>query len=93
MNRSQERRFIRSAAFPRWIVVGFVLVIGFMLWIGVLADPSGRLRVPGVGSIFYVAAVVGVVVYLAYADRNRDSSIKNRRFKPGYLGRRNAAAK
>jgi hypothetical protein len=52
----------------------FVLIVGFMLWIGVLSDPSGKLRMPGMGSIFYVAAVIGVAAFLAYADRNRDSA-------------------
>jgi hypothetical protein len=54
-----------------------------MLWIGVLSDPSGRLRMPGMGSIIYVAAVIGVAAFLAYADRNRDSAGKNRKFRPG----------
>ena len=91
--RSQERRFAKSVAFPRWITVPFVLIIGLMLWLGVLSDASGRLRMPGMDSIFYVAAVIGVAVFLAYADRNRDSAGKSRKFRSEYKGRRNAAAK
>ena len=45
------------------------------------------------GSILYVVAVIGVATFLAYADRNRDSTGKNRKFRPGYKGRRNATAK
>ena len=92
-NRSQERRFTKSVAFPRWITVPFVLLVGFMLWIGVLADPSGKLRMPGIGSIFYVVVVIGVAAFLAYADRNRDSAGKNRKFRPVHQARRNATAK
>ena len=91
--RSQERRFAKSVAFPRWATVPFVLIVGLMLWIGVLSDPSGKLRMPGIGSIFYVAAVIGVALFLAYADRNRDSAGKNRKLTPGHKGRRNATAK
>ena len=52
-----------------------------MLWIGVLADPkdpSGNLRMPGLGSIFYVAAVIGAAAFLAYTDRNRDFAGRKR---------------
>lgn len=91
--RSQERRFAKSVAFPRWITVPFVLIIGLMLWIGVLSDPSGKLAMPGIGSIFYVVAVIAVAAFLAYTDRNGDSSGKNRKFRPGYRGRRNATAR
>ncbi len=71
--RSRHGRFAKSAWFPRWIKLPFVLIIGLMLWVGVLSDPSGKPRLPGMGSILYVAAVIGVAVFLAYADRNRDS--------------------
>jgi hypothetical protein len=64
-----------------------------MLWIGALSDPSGKLRMPGMGSIFYVAAVIGVAAFLAYADRNRHSAGKSRKLRPGYKARRNATDK
>lgn len=92
-NRAQERRFAKSVAFPRWIGAPFVLVIGFMLWIGVLADPSGKLKMPGPGSILYLAPVIAVAAYLAYADRTGNSSRKSRRFGPGCGGRGNATAR
>jgi hypothetical protein len=79
-------------AFPRWLAVPFTLIIGLILWLGVLADPSGRLEKPGAGSILYVIAVVGVAVFLAYTDRDGDSSRKNRKHRPAYKGRRNAPA-
>jgi hypothetical protein len=84
--RAQERRFAKSVAFPRWMAVAFVLIVGFMLWIGVLSDPSGKLRMPGVGAILYAAAVIGVAAFLAYADRNRDFARKSRRSRPGFTG-------
>jgi hypothetical protein len=62
-------------------MAAFVLIIGFMLWIGVLSDPSGKLRAPSVGSICYVVAVIGVAAFLAYCDRDRDSTGKNRTAK------------
>ena len=74
-------------------MAAFVLTIGFMLWIGVLSDPSGKLRTPSVGSICYVVAVIGVAAFLAYSDRDRDSTGKNRKVRPEYRGRRNATAK
>jgi hypothetical protein len=92
-NRSQERRLVKSASFPRWITVSFVLIIGLMLWLGVLSDPSGTLRIPGIGSIFYLVTVVGVTAFLAYADRNGDSPGKNRKYGQGYKGRRNTTAR
>ena len=91
--RARERRFANSVPFPRWVMAAFVLIIGLMLWLGVLADPLGDLRTPGLGSIFYVAAVIAVAIYLAYADRNRDTPGKNRRFRPQHRGRRGATAK
>jgi hypothetical protein len=91
--RAAERRFARSVGFPRWIMAAFVLTIGFMLWIGVLSDPSGKLRTPSVGSICYVVAVIGVAAFLAYSDRDRDSTGKNRKVRLEYRGRRNATAK
>jgi len=92
-HRSRNRRLVKSASFPRWITVPFILIIGLMLWLGVLSDSSGKLRMPGMGSVFYLASVIGAAGYLAYADRSRDSSGKSRRFRPGYGGRRSATAK
>jgi len=90
---ARERRFARDVQFPRWILAAFVLIIGFMLWMGVLSDPSGKLGMPGIGSIFYVAAVTAVAAFLAYADRNRDSAGKSGRIRAGYRTRRNITAK
>jgi hypothetical protein len=91
--RAQQRRFAKSAAFPRWLTVPFTLIIALILWLGVLADPSGRLKAPGAGSVVYVVAVVGVAVFLAYTDRNADPPKKNRSYRPGSRGRRNVAAR
>jgi hypothetical protein len=67
--RNGGKRPVRSAALPRWVTIPFVLIIGSILWIGVLSDSSGHLIIPGVDSILYIAAVIGVAVLLAYADR------------------------
>jgi len=55
-------------------MVSFTLVIGLILWLGVLKDPDGGFAAPGAGSIVYVAVVVGVAAFLAYVDRKGDSS-------------------
>ena len=86
--RSRQRRFAKSASFPRWITIPFVLIIALMLWLGVLSDPSGRLRTPGIGSILYVAAVIGVAAYLARADRAIDAEGKSCKLRSGFKGRR-----
>jgi len=91
--RSQERRFAKSVAFPRWIAIPSILIVGFMLWLAVLADPSGNLRTPGMGSIFYVVAVVGLAALLAPTDRNGDPSREHRKYRPGFKERPNATAK
>ncbi len=56
-HRPQERDLAKFVA-----VAAFVLIVGFMLWIGVLSSGS-------LGSILYVAAVIGVAAFLAYTDR------------------------
>jgi hypothetical protein len=59
----------RSHNGSRWIAVSFVMIIGLILWLGVLS-------IPGPGSIVYVVAVIGVAALLAYADRKRNASRK-----------------
>jgi hypothetical protein len=61
--------------------------------LGVLSDPSGKLMMPGIGSIFYVATVIGVAVFLAYKDRKGDPSDKKCKFGQGYKGRRGTTAR
>ena len=61
-----------QAGLPRWITIPFILIIGLILWIGVLSDSSGHLTMPDADSILYVVAVVAVAVLLAYADRRRN---------------------
>jgi len=92
-DRALMRRFAASAKFPRWITVPCTLIVGLILWLGVLADPSGHLRTPGAGSILYVVAVIGVAAFLAYTDRKGDSSGKNRKHGLGSKRRRDATAK
>ena len=49
---------------PRWVTITFLLIVGLILWIGVL-------QIPGIDSIAYVAAVIAIAAFLAYADRKR----------------------
>jgi len=74
----------KSLKFPRWGTVTFILLIGSILWVGVLSDSSGRPTMPPVDSILYVAAVVCAAFLLAYADRRRNGSRKNRNGEAGY---------
>ena len=83
--RAQQRRFAKCAAFPRWITVPFILLIGLMLWLGVASDPSGNVKTHGLGSIVYLVAVIGIATLLAYSDRDIGLDCKDR---PGYKGRR-----
>jgi hypothetical protein len=87
--RFAAERPVRPAAFPRWVAVSFILLIGLILWVGVLSDSSGNLTMPGLDSILYVASVVCVAIVLAYADRKRNGSRKDRRDGTGYKGRPN----
>lgn len=64
------RRDQSSVSFPRWVTIPFVLIIGGILWRGVLADSSG-LTNPGMDSILYVIAVACVAGLLAWLDRNK----------------------
>jgi hypothetical protein len=61
------------------------MIIGLILWVGVLSDSSGRLTMPGTGSILYVAAVIGIAALLAYADRKRNPPPKNRKDGAGQV--------
>ena len=85
--RARKRSFAESVEFPRWIATIGVLLIALVLLLAVLSDPDGKLSRPGLGGYLYIAGVVGVVTFLAYADRNRDSAGKNRENRPGYKGR------
>jgi hypothetical protein len=87
--RSQDRRLAKSVKVPRPIIVGVLLLIAFVLWMAVIADPAGNLPMPGLGSVLYAAAVIGVAALLAYIDRRRDADGKSYSHK----GHRKAAAK
>jgi len=57
----------KAADAPRWVTITFLLfllIVGLILWIGVL-------QMPGIDSIIYVAAVIAIAAILAYADRKR----------------------
>jgi hypothetical protein len=66
-------RFQGTSAFSRWIAIPFLVVIGLILWLGVLADSSGQWKAPGAGRILYLVAVIAAAAFLAHRDRNGDS--------------------
>jgi hypothetical protein len=68
LNRRRKLRFTESVEFPRWVVAAGVLLIGFVLLLGALADDSGELRMPGAGSVLYMAAVIGVGAVLLHTS-------------------------
>jgi hypothetical protein len=70
----------------RWMAIPFILIIGLILWIGVLSDSSGHLTMPGAGSIIYVAAVVAVAAVLGYTDWKRNNPKRNRKGGSGGQG-------
>jgi prepilin signal peptidase PulO-like enzyme (type II secretory pathway) len=55
---------------PRWwtLLAGFVLIFGFMLFCGAIADSLGTLHSPGVGATVLLAVIVVVASWLVYLD-------------------------
>ena len=80
--RPRKRSFVESVEFPRRVVGAFVLIIGLVFWLGAISDAAGMLWIPGVGSMCYFAAVIGVAAFLVYGDRNRRSTGKDCRLQP-----------
>jgi hypothetical protein len=76
--RTPKEHFSASVAIPRWIRIPFILIIGLILWFGVLSDSSGSDMRPAMDSILYVGVVVCIAILLAYADRKRSGSGKRR---------------
>lgn len=66
---SRAQRSAKPIPVARWTAIPFVLIIGLILWVGVLSDESGHFTVPGAASIVYVAAVAVITAVLAWADR------------------------
>ena len=54
----------------RWrtFLAGFVVILGFMLFFGAIADSSGTLRPPGVSATIFVAVIVAMASLLVYLD-------------------------
>jgi hypothetical protein len=76
---SPRRTFAETAEFPQWMLVGGILLVGFLLLTGALSDASGKLSKPGLGSVLYMAALIGVGAVLLYSGRHRRSTIKTDR--------------
>jgi hypothetical protein len=68
---SSSKRPAGPSPFSRWLTVVFLVIIGLILWVGVLSNSSGQLTMPGADSLLYVAAVIGAVALLARADSKR----------------------
>jgi hypothetical protein len=49
-------------------LAGFVLIFGFMLFCGAIADSLGTLHSPGVGATVLLAVIVVVASWLVYLD-------------------------
>lgn len=73
------RRFVRAAAFPRWIAATVVLAVGFMLWLGALAEPGGDLRSPGWRGWVTVVLLAVVAIRIASGWDNKMSAKSRRR--------------
>ena len=74
--RTPKEHFSASVSIPRWITIPFILIVGLIIWVGVLSDSTGSFTGPDLDSILYVVAVIGVVLLLAYADRRRNGAGK-----------------
>jgi uncharacterized membrane protein len=77
-SRVRKRRFIETVEFPRGLLTIVVLLVGFVLLVAGLSEPSGELKKPGLGAYIYIAAVVGVAAYLLFAHRKGHSVGKRR---------------
>ena len=55
---------------PRWrsLLAIFVLIFGLMLFLGMIAEPTGRLGAPGLGTAILITLVIGEAIVLVYAD-------------------------
>jgi hypothetical protein len=79
MSQQPRRSFAESAGFPRWIVAVGVLLVGFILWLAAFSDASGKVGMPGPGSVIYLASVLGVVAFLIYFGHSRRAGGRGRR--------------
>lgn len=70
-SRARKRSFAESVEFPRWVVSVSVVIIGFVFWLGAVSESGARMRVSGLGSALYFAAVAGVAAFSLYGWRNK----------------------
>ena len=74
------------------MTISFILIIGLILYVGVLSDSSGRLTIPAAGSIVYIAAVIATAAVLAYVDRKGKDMPRHPGGETGDKGSRNGIA-
>jgi len=70
-SRSGKQGFTESVELPRWVVGVVVLIVGLILWLGADSDVTGKLRLPGPGSILCLAAVIGLAAFLICGRPNK----------------------
>jgi hypothetical protein len=72
LDKPQSNRYAEVLKVPRWrtILAGFILMLGFMVFLAVLGD-SEMGKSPGFGAGIYVASVIWLAAFLVYADWNR----------------------
>ncbi|MBV8846518.1 MAG: hypothetical protein JO307_27245 [Bryobacterales bacterium] len=70
----RSRNFVSSLEFPRAVVALAILIIGFMLFLGSIADANGQLQRPGVFGIVFLMLVVFVGGFLMGSARGRGGS-------------------
>lgn len=60
-----------------------LVLVGFILWLAVFSDASGKVELHGPGavifSLIYMAIVLGVAVFLIYLGRSRRAGGRGRR--------------
>jgi hypothetical protein len=73
LNKPRNNRYADLMKVPRWrtILAGFILMLGFMVFLAVLWDASEAGRGPGFGAGIYVASVLWLAAFLVYDDWNR----------------------
>ena len=68
--RASRKRRIRNLEMPRWrtVLAAFVLLIGLMLLLAAIAEPSGYLRPIGLRGGVYMVAILTCAFLLGYLD-------------------------
>ena len=74
-SRARKRSFAESAEFPRGILALVILLVGFVLLVAALSDAAGKLARPGIGTYFYIAALIAIVAIVGFVDRKKSLAV------------------